>query len=161
MLSILVFSALLPVVLAQYNYPAGSSSAAVVATPIKQASTALQTITVGKGGRLNFDPESLVVASGSKVVFEFYPGHHSVVQGSFDKPCSPSSGLAFYSGTVDSNNGPAVSRLLSQLCHSAYTQITNCLLSYRLRSLLSRSTIRTQFGSTAAHPHIARMEWLV
>jgi plastocyanin len=110
MLPILALSALLPVALAQYNYPAGSSSsAATVATPTKQASSALQTITVGKNG-LKFDPESLVVASGSKVVFEFYPGHHSVVQGSFDKPCSPSSGLAFYSGFVDATNGPAVSR---------------------------------------------------
>lgn len=105
---ILALSALLSTTLAQYNNPTGSSS-----TSTKSASTALQTITVGKGGSTKFDPESLVVSPGSKVVFEFYPGHHSVVQGSFDKPCSPSSNLAFYSGFVDSDSGPAVSRLLA------------------------------------------------
>lgn len=105
---ILAVSALLPLALAQYNNAAGTSNG--VATAVKQISAATQTVTVGKGGTVKFNPESLVVAPGSKVVFEFYPGHHSVVQGSYDSPCSPSSNLAFYSGYVDSDSGPAVSR---------------------------------------------------
>lgn len=111
MIFVLALAALLPLALAQYGNNGGggssSSHSAHVATP---TATALQTIAVGQGGNLKFSPESLVVAMGSSVVFEFYPGHHSVVQGSFDKPCSPSSGLAFYSGFVDSSSGPAVSK---------------------------------------------------
>jgi plastocyanin len=109
MLFVLALAALLPLALAQYGSNGGKSSSSSVLVATSTA-TALQTITVGQGGNLKFSPESLVVAMGSKVVFEFYPGHHSVVQGSFDKPCSPSSGLAFYSGFVDTSSGPAVSK---------------------------------------------------
>lgn len=102
---------------------AHSPSESSNSTVTNSASPSLQTITVGKGGTSKFDPESLAVPPGSKVVFEFYPGHNSVVQGSFDKPCSPSSNLAFYSGYVDSDSGPAVS-LNPQLSPGGYYSLT-------------------------------------
>ncbi|KAE9987585.1 hypothetical protein EG328_002226 [Venturia inaequalis] len=98
---ILAPSAFLSVVLAQSNDASAKSS---TATTIVAVPSSLQTVTAGKGGVKRFDPESLVVPPGSKVVFQFYPGHNSVVQGSFDKPCSPSSNVAFYSGDVDSDS---------------------------------------------------------
>ena len=76
------------------------------------AASSTQTITVGQNG-LTFSPNSVVVAPGKSVVFQFYPGNHSLVEGSFDKPCQPLSSTSFYSGFVDSSSGPAVSLLFS------------------------------------------------
>ncbi|TID25060.1 extracellular serine-rich protein [Venturia nashicola] len=104
MRTILALLAFVSVALAHHDHilVPGNSSTATTSAP-----SPLQTITVGKDGSNRFDPESLEVTPGSKVVFEFYPGHNSVVQGSFDKPCSPQSNVAFYSGYVDSVSGPA------------------------------------------------------
>jgi plastocyanin len=163
MLLIFAFSALLPIAFAQYNNPAGSSSsAAVVASSTKQASAATHTVTVGQGGNLKFSPESLSVAIGSTVVFEFYPGSHSVIQGSFDKPCSPASGLSWYSGVINSNSGPAVSKFSYWDRSTTFKQTTNDLRSaYSLKSSVSRLITRIQSGSTAAQPPIAKAAWWV
>ncbi|QDS75394.1 hypothetical protein FKW77_002894 [Venturia effusa] len=96
-------STLLSFTRAQNGSPTVPSSPTVASSP----NSPLHTIAVGKDGTTKFDPEISVVTPGSKVVFQFYPGHHSVVQGSFDKPCSPTSNLAFYSGKVDIDSGPA------------------------------------------------------
>jgi len=47
------------------------------------------------------------VAPGNNIVFQFYPGHHSVTQSSFSDPCHPLSANSIYSGFVDSSDGPA------------------------------------------------------
>jgi len=104
MLSTIILSGLIHVALAQYDY--ASSSASTTATVASTASNSIQTIAVGQNG-LSFTPNSIVVSPGNQVVFQFYPGDHSVVQGSFNTPCLPASASAFYSGYVNSNNGPA------------------------------------------------------
>ncbi|KAL0952744.1 hypothetical protein HGRIS_006975 [Hohenbuehelia grisea] len=47
--------------------------------------------TTGKKG-LGFDPSVITPAIGDTIVFEFRSGAHSVVQSTFDSPCTPSSG---------------------------------------------------------------------
>jgi len=96
-----------PLVFAQYGGGSGATSSTGTApTATSGASSSTPTITVGQNG-LTFNPSSVVVAPGHSVVFQFYPGNHSVVQGSFDTPCQPLSGTGFYSGFVDSSSGPA------------------------------------------------------
>jgi plastocyanin len=70
----------------------------------------MQTVSVGKNG-FTFTPDSLVVAAGKQVVFQFYPGDHSVVQAAFDTPCQPANASSFGSGFVNSDSGPAVRTL--------------------------------------------------
>jgi len=101
-------ASILPSVLAQYGGGGGAatSSTSAAATSTSSSSSSVQTITLGKSG-LTFDPESVVVAPGKQVVFQFYPGDHGVAEGSFSAPCKPSGTNAFYSGFVDSSSGPA------------------------------------------------------
>jgi plastocyanin len=99
--------ALIPFVAAQYgNSGASSSSSSAKASPTASASSSAQTVMVGQNG-FTFSPDSVVVAQGKSVVFQFYPGDHSVVQGSFDNPCQPANSSGFASGFVNSNSGPA------------------------------------------------------
>lgn len=103
---------LLPVVLAQYNYGGNSASSSMSAastspTSTSSASSSIQTIAVGQNG-LKFSPNSLVVAPGRQVVFQFYPGGHSVTQSSFDAPCVPLNATSLFSGFINSSGGPAV-----------------------------------------------------
>jgi len=101
---------LLPSSLAQYGNSGGASSAQSSSTAqpsaTSSASSSVQTVQVGEDG-LKFDPQSLVVAPGNTVVFEFYPGNHSVVQSSFEAPCKPANSSSFFSGFIDSSSGPA------------------------------------------------------
>ncbi|KAJ7058072.1 hypothetical protein C8F01DRAFT_305970 [Mycena amicta] len=68
---------------------------------------------------LGFDPSSIHPLSGDTIVFEFRSGSHSVVQSTFDNPCTSNGG--FNSGvlTVDDNLGvdadglPTVSLLVN------------------------------------------------
>ena len=46
-------------------------------------------ISVGLGGRLDFQPSQVAAQVGDKVKFHFYPKNHSVAVSSFDKPCVP------------------------------------------------------------------------
>lgn len=46
-------------------------------------------VTVGKGGGLNFDPDTLKADKGDTIEFSFYPRNHSVAESTFDKPCQP------------------------------------------------------------------------
>jgi len=100
--------ALIPFAIAQYgnSAPSSSSSSSGPASSTASGSSSVQTITVGQNG-FTFNPDSVVVAAGKKVVFQFYPGDHSVNQASFDAPCQPSNGSGFASGFVNSNSGPA------------------------------------------------------
>jgi len=61
-------------------------------------------ISVGVDG-LTFSPDTLEANVGDKVMFMFWPEEHSVVQGSFDEPCWPSSDQAFFSGYVPVKSG--------------------------------------------------------
>ncbi|KAK3389806.1 hypothetical protein B0H63DRAFT_507302 [Podospora didyma] len=58
-------------------------------------------VTVGKGGQLKFDPESITAAAGDTVTYNFFARNHSVTQSSFDKPCQPLEG-GFFSGFTPS-----------------------------------------------------------
>lgn len=59
-------------------------------------------IDVGKSG-LTFSPETFSATAGDTLVFHLYP-NHDVVQGAFDKPCTPSQG-GFFSGPFSSTDG--------------------------------------------------------
>jgi len=105
MVSLLYLLCLAPSVLAQYG-DTGSSTTSAAATTTSSAASSTQTIAVGQNG-LQFSPNSVVVAPGKTVVFQFYPGNHSLVEGSFDSPCQPLSSSSFFSGFIDSSSGPA------------------------------------------------------
>jgi len=109
MKSLLLLS-LLPLSLAQ-DYGGGGTTAASstssnAASSTSTASGSIQTIAVGQSG-LTFSPNSVNVAVGDSVVFQFYPGGHSATEGQFDTPCAPSNGTGFFSGFVQSSSGPA------------------------------------------------------
>jgi plastocyanin len=46
------------------------------------------TIKVGEGGKLSYNPESVVAKEGDILSFQFLAGNHSVTQSSFDDPCT-------------------------------------------------------------------------
>ncbi|KAF9006979.1 hypothetical protein BDQ17DRAFT_1351189 [Cyathus striatus] len=54
--------------------------------------------TTGKKG-MGFDPSSIHPAAGDVIAFEFRSGSHSVVQSSYEKPCTALEN-GFYSGVV-------------------------------------------------------------
>ncbi|KAF8918373.1 hypothetical protein CPB85DRAFT_80143 [Mucidula mucida] len=91
---------------------------------ISLASAATYTVGVGKdevtGHKgVGFDPSAIFPVAGDTIVFEFRSGSHSVVESSFDKPCTPSSG--FDSGImtvadsveVDADGLPSVSLMVN------------------------------------------------
>jgi plastocyanin len=50
---------------------------------------AQHTVEVGEDGKFVYNPDTVQAAVGDTVVFEFYPGSHSVAQSTFDNPCQP------------------------------------------------------------------------
>jgi len=52
-----------------------------------------------------FTPGTIHAAKGDMVEFSFWPMNHSIVQASFDKPCTPIDDNAFYSGFVPVSKG--------------------------------------------------------
>ncbi|KAF2100236.1 hypothetical protein NA57DRAFT_73846 [Rhizodiscina lignyota] len=52
-------------------------------------------VTVGKGGMLVYDPESISAHKGDTVTYHFFAKNHSVTQSSFDDPCHPLPGGFF------------------------------------------------------------------
>ncbi|KAF2669717.1 Cupredoxin [Microthyrium microscopicum] len=98
----------LPLAFAQYNYgstTAQSSSTATAASSTSAASGSVATVAVGQNG-FTFSPDTLTAAVGSRIVFQIYPGDHSVTQGDFSTPCQSNS-TGFNSGFINSNSGPA------------------------------------------------------
>ncbi|KAL6692033.1 Cupredoxin [Trichoderma pleuroticola] len=71
------------------------------------AASSLQVVTVGKGGSLSYSPDTITAAVGDKVEFQFYGPTHSVVQASFDEPCTAfNGGTGFFAGMSTNGNGP-------------------------------------------------------
>jgi len=60
----------------------------------------------GKNG-IGFDPSSIRPAPGDTITFEFHAGTHSVIQTSFQNPCTPLSG-GFNSGDITVPDGTPV-----------------------------------------------------
>ncbi|OAQ91406.1 extracellular serine-rich protein [Purpureocillium lilacinum] len=67
-------------------------------------------VTVGKGGKLKFDPETITARTGDTVTYHFFSKNHTVTQSSFDKPCQLLEKGGFFSGftptTSDSVEAP-------------------------------------------------------
>lgn len=63
----------------------------------------------GANGSLTFSPENIKAAVGDLVQFQFHPKNHSVVQSTFDQPCTPIQNVmpnmttAFFSGFMPTN----------------------------------------------------------
>ncbi|KAK6351441.1 hypothetical protein TWF718_004601 [Orbilia javanica] len=57
-------------------------------TPTGLATTMTHFVSVGKKAD-RFDPEILMANAGDKILFRFYPTNHSVVRGTFERPCIP------------------------------------------------------------------------
>jgi len=97
-----------PAVLAQYGGggSSASSTSSAAASTTSSSSSSVQTVAVGQNG-LSFSPNSLTVAPGKQVVFQFYPGGHSVAEGDPNNACQPANASSFWSGTINSNSGPA------------------------------------------------------
>jgi plastocyanin len=67
-----------------------------------------QIVEVGDDGKFVYNPNTIQAAVGDTIVFEFYPGGHSVAQSTFDQPCQPApngfwSGFFTPSSGIDSN----------------------------------------------------------
>lgn len=105
---------LLPTIHAQYGYNTDNSSpttttssSSTTSTPASSSSNAtVHDVAVGQNG-LTFTPDTLTAAVGDTVTFHFYPINHSVVQSSFEKPCTPINN-GIFSGFVPSSAGVAV-----------------------------------------------------
>src|SRR3981189_3483677 len=75
-----------------------------------QSLPAIQVVTVGEGGQLRFNPDTITAAVGSQVEFQYFAPTHSVVQANFDTPCSPfNNGAGFFAGMATTGTGPNVS----------------------------------------------------
>ncbi|KAH8786506.1 Cupredoxin [Hyaloscypha finlandica] len=69
--------------------------------------SAIQVVTVGQNGLLAYSPDTITAAVGSNVEFQFYGPVHSVVQASFDQPCSAyNNGTGFFGGLVTTGTAP-------------------------------------------------------
>ncbi|KAH8890579.1 extracellular serine-rich protein [Thozetella sp. PMI_491] len=66
-------------------------------TPTYTLTGVTHTVVAGAGGKLVYDPERTVANIGDIVEWKFLPKNHSVVQSSFDSPCVPQAGKAFFS----------------------------------------------------------------
>ncbi|UNI19259.1 hypothetical protein JDV02_005455 [Purpureocillium takamizusanense] len=55
-------------------------------------------VTVGKGGKLKFDPETVAARTGDTITYHFFSKNHTVTQSSFDKPCQLLDKGGFFSG---------------------------------------------------------------
>lgn len=67
------------------------------------------TVDVGKNG-LVFSPDTITAEKGDTIEFTFYPQSHTVVESTFDKPCSYKSG-GIFSGTGFQTTNAASVRL--------------------------------------------------
>ncbi|KAK0715208.1 hypothetical protein B0H67DRAFT_488705 [Lasiosphaeris hirsuta] len=77
------------------------------------ASTAAAThfqVTVGKDNQLRFVPEQIDAVPGDTITYNFFARNHAVVQSSFDKPCEPQAGNAFFSGFTPTPSPDVASR---------------------------------------------------
>jgi plastocyanin len=78
--------------------------------------SAIQVVTVGQNGLLAYSPNTITAAVGSNVEFQFYGPVHSVVQASFDQPCSAyNNGTGFFGGLVTTGTAPNVSCIFETL----------------------------------------------
>lgn len=83
-------------------------STAFAATTLAGSAMAANFDVVVGNGSLTFQPNSIKAAKGDTVTFKFWPKNHSVVQGSFAKPCEPlADNKGFWSGFVPSTQGKA------------------------------------------------------
>ncbi|KAE8552278.1 hypothetical protein EYB25_006172 [Talaromyces marneffei] len=103
---------LFSLVSAQYGNPGGSGANTVTTSSLLPSSTtatssAVQTVTVGRGG-LIFSPDTLTVSPGGKVEFQFVSGDHSVTQSTFADPCHPVNETSLSSGIISAGGGPPV-----------------------------------------------------
>ncbi|KDQ59248.1 hypothetical protein JAAARDRAFT_176046 [Jaapia argillacea MUCL 33604] len=70
---------------------------AILASVITLSLAAVFDVSVGAGGLLKFDPETVTAQKGDIVNFVFHPKNHTVTQSSFNAPCVPLAG-GFNSG---------------------------------------------------------------
>ncbi|KAK0627416.1 Cupredoxin [Immersiella caudata] len=87
-----------------------SSTVAPLFLLVSLASATHHVVTVGKGGQLKFDPETLVAVPGDTITYNYFARNHSVTQSSFDKPCQPLVGGGFFSGFVPTESPDIASR---------------------------------------------------
>jgi plastocyanin len=65
------------------------SASVAVATMLSLTSAMKYTVKVGAGGKLLFDPQTVMAKVNDEVEFQFFARNHSVTQSSFDNPCNP------------------------------------------------------------------------
>ncbi|KAL2006834.1 hypothetical protein VTN00DRAFT_9502 [Thermoascus crustaceus] len=67
----------------------GMSMASNSSKAASQGQVRVHVVQVGMNGSLAFSPNQLQVNPGEMVQFQFHPKNHSVVQSTFDNPCTP------------------------------------------------------------------------
>lgn len=107
---ITVLISALPLTLAQYGNPNPQSSTTTspATTSTTAATPGVHTVAVGNGA-LAYSPNNITAAKGETVEFHFYAPLHSVAQGDFATPCTPSAnGTGFFSGDISTSSGQNV-----------------------------------------------------
>jgi len=107
--SIVVFLSALPCAFAQYggggsnNSPTTTSASAASATT--GSTPGVHTVAAGNGN-LAYSPNTIMAAVGETIEFHFFAPLHSVAQGDFSSPCTPSAnGTGFFSGDITTTSG--------------------------------------------------------
>jgi len=98
---------ILPCILAQYGNPPSSStkSSSPASSPTESAAPGVHIVDVGQSG-FTYSPNTITAAVGESIEFHFFAPLHSVAQGDFATPCTPSAnGTGFFSGDITTSSG--------------------------------------------------------
>jgi plastocyanin len=105
--SIAFLLSVLPCILAQYGNPPSSptKSSGAASSSTGTATPGVHTVEAGNGN-FAYSPSSITAAVGETIEFHFFPPLHSVAQGDFATPCTPSAnGTGFFSGDITTSSG--------------------------------------------------------
>jgi len=99
----------LPCILAQgYGGGGGSSpskTSGSASSPTQSATPGVHTVLAGSSG-FSYSPSTITAAVGESVEFHFFSPLHSVAQGDFATPCTPTAnGTGFFSGDITTSSG--------------------------------------------------------
>jgi plastocyanin len=103
--SIVFLLSALPATLAQYGNPNPSTTSTSTPSTTTSGSSSTHTVAAGNGN-LAYSPNNITAAVGETIEFHFFPPLHSVAQGDFSGPCTPTAnGTGFFSGDISTSSG--------------------------------------------------------
>jgi plastocyanin len=103
---IAVLLSALPLTLAQYGPPAAATTSSPATSSTSTANPGVHSVSVGNGA-LAYSPDTITAAVGDTIEFHFFAPLHSVAQGNFSTPCTPTPN-GFFSGDISTSSGENV-----------------------------------------------------